>query len=100
MLSVIIPSNRKDKKYSAIVINDGKAKTIHFGASGYDDFTTHKDENRKDKYIKRHQTKENWDDPFKAGFWAKNMLWNKMTMEESAEDIYKQYGIKIVIVLE
>lgn len=96
MIAVVIPSNRKDKKYSAIVVHDGKVKTIHFGASGYDDFTTHKDENRKDKYVKRHH-KEDWTDPLKAGFWAKNLLWNRNNIEESAADIEEKFGFKVVV---
>ena len=99
MLAVLTPSNRKDKKYSAILVEDGKVKTIHFGAQGYDDFTTHKDDKRKELYIKRHGSKEDWEDIHKAGFWAKNILWNKDTIEESAKDIENRYNIKIVLAL-
>jgi len=35
-------------------------KTIHFGASGYSDFTKHKDKKRKDAYDARHKKLENW----------------------------------------
>jgi len=31
-----------------------KIKTTHFGASGYSDFTQHKDEKRKQRYLERH----------------------------------------------
>ena len=41
---VISKSDNKNKKYKAVI--DGK-KEIHFGAKGYDDFTTHKDKERK-----------------------------------------------------
>lgn len=97
MIAIINNSNRKDKKYAAIIVSDGKSKTIHFGAAGYEDYTTHKDDDRKDKYTKRHAGKENWDDPTKAGFWAKNLLWNKPTLEESAEEAGTRYGIKIIL---
>ncbi len=33
---------------------------IYIGASGCSDFTIHKDEQRKQRYINRHKTKENW----------------------------------------
>ena len=49
---VISKSDNKHKKFKAII--DGK-KTVHFGAKGYDDFTTHKDQDRKDNYIARHK---------------------------------------------
>ena len=48
----ISKSNKKDKKLTAVI--DGK-KTIHFGDSNYSDFTKHKDEARKERYIDRHK---------------------------------------------
>ena len=44
---VITPSNKTNKKYAAIIDNDKKTKTIHFGAKNYSDFTIHKDTERK-----------------------------------------------------
>ena len=64
----------------AIVNNN---KTIHFGATGYEDFTTHKDEKRKQNYMTRHKKNENWTDPNTPGFYAKNILWNKPTIQAS-----------------
>lgn len=43
-------STRKGKKY--MVKYEGKY--IHFGASGYQDFTQHKDEKRRENYRRRH----------------------------------------------
>ena len=85
---VITKSKTKDKKYDAII--DGK-KTIHFGAKGYSDFTIHKDEERKDRYINRHKKTENWNDPKTAGFYAKNILWNKKSVKASVEDTNKRF---------
>ena len=42
---VISKSSRKDKKLKAVIDNK---KTIHFGASGYSDYTKHKDDNKKE----------------------------------------------------
>ena len=80
---VIQPSNKKGKKYDAVI--DGK-KTVSFGASGYSDFTKHKDEDRKKNYIARHKPNQNWKDHTTAGFYAKNILWNKPTIEASIRD--------------
>ena len=65
---IITKSIRKDKKLMAIINNN---KTIRFGASGYSDFTTHKDEKRKHNYITRHKKNENWTNPTTTGFYAK-----------------------------
>jgi len=89
MLEILITKSKtKDKKYDAII--DGK-KTIHFGAKGYSDFTIHKDEERKDRYINRHKKTENWNDPKTAGFYAKNILWNKKSVKASVEDTNKRF---------
>lgn len=99
-MSVILqPSTRKNKKYQVIFVGaDGKTpyKTIHFGDSRYEDFTQHNDEERKKLYIKRHQKRENWLDPFTSGFWAFNLLWNRKTLKASIKDIKKKFKINIL----
>ena len=45
-------SSNPRKKYDAVI--DGK-KTVSFGATGYSDFTKHKDEERKKNHIDRHR---------------------------------------------
>ena len=54
MQITIQKSSRAGKKYMAEVNN----KTVHFGATGYEDFTTSKDEKRKASYLARHKTSE------------------------------------------
>ena len=65
---IIRPSNKKEKKYMAII--DVK-KTIHFGAAGYSDMTQHKNEERKQRYIDRHRKNEQWNNALTASFYAK-----------------------------
>ena len=69
-------------------------KKIKFGAYGYSDYTQHKNKERKIRYEKRHYL-ENWDDINTAGFWSKNLLWNKKTLKSSIKDTEKKYSIKI-----
>ena len=92
---IITKSKNKDKKYSAVI--DGK-KTIHFGAAGMSDFTKHKDTERKQRYIDRHKSRENWNDHTTAGFFSKNLLWNKETITQSVKDTnnrFKNINIKL-----
>ena len=90
---VLQKSNKKGKKYDAII--NGK-KTVSFGAIGYSDFTKHKDEERKERYIARHKVNQVWEDYNTAGFWAKNILWNKPTIEASIKDTDRKFkNIKI-----
>ena len=84
MQIVISPSKKTDKKYEARI--DGK-KSIHFGSEGYEDFTIHKDPERKKRYLKRHESMwEDWSNPLTAGFYATNLLWNKTSLAESIRD--------------
>ena len=85
---VLTKSKNKDKKYDAVV--DGK-KTIHFGAKGYSDYTINKDDERKNRYISRHKSNENWNNYKTAGFYAKNILWNKPTVEASVADTNRRF---------
>lgn len=43
-------STRKDKKY---MVKNPQGKWIHFGQMGYEDYTKHKDETRRDNFRKR-----------------------------------------------
>ena len=83
-------SDKWDKKYF-IVTSTGKK--VYFGATGYEDYTTHKDPERKEAYIRRHRKNEDWT-KFgidTAGFWSYWLLWNKSSIKESYEDIKKRF---------
>jgi len=89
----ISPSKRPGKKYKAVIDNQ---KTIHFGSKGASDFTLHQNENRKQSYINRHRKNEDWTDPNTAGFYAKNILWNKPTIQASIKDTNQRFkGLRI-----
>jgi len=86
-------SDKAPYKYTAVVKNKstGRENTINFGNRNYEDYTTHKDETRKSSYIARHKSRENWgvSGGNTAGFWSKNLLWNKKTINASLADIKK-----------
>ena len=70
-------STRKDKKWMVKY----QGKYIHFGAKGYEDFTIHKDEDRRAKYRKRHATIRLKDGRLayqvktQPAFWSFTLLW-------------------------
>ena len=84
-------SDKPEKKYYIVTKSE---KKIYFGASGYEDFTIHKDEERKQRYIDRHKNEAKfWN---KSGidtpsFWSRFLLWNKSSIKESYEDIKKRF---------
>lgn len=88
------------KAYYPHPANDGKHKyyiltatgrKISFGAAGMSDFTQHKDEARKNRYIQRHQKNESWSNKDTAGFWSRWLLWNKPTISASYADIKQRF---------
>lgn len=87
-------------KYMVSYINPEtkRVRTIQFGAKGMSDYTIHKDKKRKERYIKRHQVNEDWNDPLTAGFWSRWLLWNKPTLEASIKDMEKRFDIKINLI--
>jgi hypothetical protein len=79
-----------------VVVSNGRTKTIRFGARGYEDYTTHKDPERKERYIKRHQVREDWEDPYTAGFWSRYLLWGEPTIAESKRVISDKFDIDFI----
>lgn len=85
-------SDKPDKKFFIIT---STGKRIYFGSAGMSDFSIHKDEDRKLRYIKRHSANENWGKSGinTAGFWSRWYLWNLPTLKASYEDIKKRFLI-------
>ena len=71
----VFVSTRKDKKF--MIMNDNN-KFIHFGQLGYDDFTKHKDEQRRQAYLARaNKIKGNWiQDKYSPNNLSIKLLWN------------------------
>lgn len=81
-------------KYYPYAANDGKhkyyiitesGKKVYFGQYGASDFTIHKDEARRQRYIERHKNRENWKKSGidTAGWWSYWYLWSKPTKKEA-----------------
>ena len=85
-------SDKPDKKY--YIITD-KNKKVYFGAAGMSDYTHHKDDERKLRYIKRHSSNENWSKSGidTAGFWSRWLLWNKPSIRASYNDIKSRFKL-------
>ena len=82
------PYIAKDGKHKFYIITKTEKK-VYFGQASASDFTKHKDEARRQRYIKRHEKNEDWSKSGidTAGFWSYWLLWNKPTIKESYEDI-------------
>lgn len=91
-------SPNPDKKWRVRLYDSSEKKEVHvdFGASGYEDYTTHKDPKRKALYISRHSGMgENWRKSgiITPGFWSRWLLWNLPTLEASLADLKQRFDI-------
>ena len=114
----IVRSPDRKKKFRAIL---GDGRTVDFGASGYSDYTKHKNPSRMRSYVLRHgghvprqtieerdpkkiQTKmlnvdrsdkENWkmSGISGAGFWSRWYLWSFPTFQGVEKFMKKRFGI-------
>jgi ABC-type sulfate transport system substrate-binding protein len=89
----IKPATDGKHKFTAVFDNDGRTKTTHFGAKGYDDFTIKGDTEQRDRYRKRHEKDLKTNDPTKAGFLSYYILWNKPTVTASIADYKKRFNL-------
>ena len=88
---ILQKSSNPKKKYDAYI----EGKKVSFGATGYSDFTQHKDEERKQRDIARHKVNQNWNDLTTAGAWSKGILWNKPTITDSIKSMEGKFNIDI-----
>jgi len=91
MKVVIKKSTNPKKKYMAVFYDENKKKikTTHFGAAGMSDYTKHKDQERKKRYLSRHKKRENWNNYMSAGSLSRYILWGEPTFRSSVNK-YKQ----------
>jgi hypothetical protein len=92
-LKQVIQSPVAGKKYRAIYEDKDKVINVDFGASAYQDYTMHKDNDRKKLYLARHKKNENWNDPTTPGSLSRYLLWNKPTLTASIADFKKRFNV-------
>lgn len=101
-----LPMNNKNKFQAIFELDNGKEKKVSFGAQGYRDFTLLNDKNSKfylpdpkernkvkERYIKRHKSRENWDQPMTRGALSGLILWNKKSVAASLKDYKSKFNL-------
>jgi hypothetical protein len=90
----LMKSPRPDKKFR-VILPDGRK--VDFGATGYSDYTIHKDKQRMTRYIIRHQKRENWGKSgiATAGFWSRWILWSEPNLRAAIRRTQTIIGNKI-----
>tara|TARA_R110001606_G_scaffold103150_1_gene225822 strand:- start:3535 stop:3828 length:294 start_codon:yes stop_codon:yes gene_type:complete len=91
----IVKSKKALKKYDAHfrLSPSGREKVVSFGQAGAADYTTHGDAERKERYLRRHRARENWENPLTAGALSRWILWNHKTLEASIRAFKRKFKI-------
>jgi hypothetical protein len=96
----LIPSPKTTKKYRMIFYDEDKniVKYTDFGANEMSDFTLHKDEDRKNRWLNRFNKLINKyeDDPTKPMTLSHLILWNKKSLNSSYNDYRRKFNLKKV----
>jgi hypothetical protein len=90
------PSTRAEKKWMVACAGGPGARrgwAVHFGARGYEDYTTHRDAARKARYVLRHRAREQWGmaGVRTPGFWSRWLLWNRPSLRASLADMRRRF---------
>ena len=104
----ITPSENGKTKYTLLIecrkcIGHNKLHTIlKIGSYPHSDYIkSNGDNQKKQAYLARHKPREDWtiNGVLTKSFWARFLLWNKKTLEESIRDIQQRFPqIKIELV--
>ncbi len=103
----IVKSKKALKKYDAhFKLDNGKEKIVSFGSRNMRDFTLINDKNNefylpnlldrnvvKNSYIRRHRSREDWDNFLTAGSLSRYILWNRKTLKASIADFKRRFKI-------
>lgn len=77
-----------DKKWIAHFANGRKTR---FGADGYEDYTQHKDPERRRLYRARHAKDLKTNDPYRPGYLSYYILWNTPDIIENIRLYNKEF---------
>lgn len=86
----ISDSTKADKKLMAVFENNGRKKTVHFGAKGMDDYTITKSKEQRDRYRTRHAKDLTTGDPTRPGYLSYHVLWGDSTSRAKNISDYKK----------
>lgn len=88
----IQPSTRKGKRFMVTFEN---GKNVHFGQAGGQTYIDEGDKMKRDAYLKRHQSRENWNDPYSSGALSRWLLWgNSTNLEANHIAFMKKFKVK------
>ena len=95
MKMVIKKSDKPGKKYMAIFTRDnGRTKRTYFGSAGMLDYTLTGDKERRRLYRNRHRKDLKTNDPTRAGYLSRFLLWGDSTsLRENIRNYKRRFNL-------
>ena len=88
---LIRPSSRKDKRFQAIFPDKS---IINFGLKSGNTYIDHGDKKKRENYIKRHQVREDFNNPKSAGALSRWILWgDSSNIDKNFYDFKKKFNV-------
>ena len=90
----ITESPKTDKKFVAVFENEGRKKSVHFGAAGMQDYTITHDKEQRARYRARHAKDLKTQDPTRAGYLSYHILWgDSISLETNIRNYRKRFNL-------
>lgn len=81
-------------KFIGVFQKDDHETRVPFGAKGYEDMTMHKNELRRQAYIQRHKSRENWSIPTTAGSLSRYILWETANLNKNIHLFKERFNLE------
>jgi NDP-sugar pyrophosphorylase family protein len=85
---ILQSSPKADKRYMVVINN----RTYHFGQKGGSTYIDHKDDAKRDAYIKRHRVNEDWT-KVNAGSLSRYILWETTSLKKNISIYKKKFNV-------
>ena len=87
-------SDREGKKYVAeFLMDSGRTKHVHFGATGYKDYTLGATDEQREHYRTRHKKDLETGDPTRAGFLSYYLLWSGRNLQSNIRAFKSRFNL-------
>jgi len=84
------PKDSPKKWVANFQSSTGQTIRTQFGAKGYEDYTIHKNKQRRDRYRQRHNRDLKTADPTRAGYLSYYLLWGDSTDMDKNISVYRK----------
>jgi len=97
MKVALLPSDRADKEWMAVIRYPNKNVTLYFGQKGASSYIHNKSVKKRRQWLELHKGKDftikGIEDP---RWWTRWMLWNKLSISAAKKDVEQRFGVKFI----